>query len=221
VERFLSSYRRHPAGRGHKLLIALKGTGTPPSVEAETLTVPNDCLDLGSYLWVARNVRAPRYLFLNTSSVILADRWLEQLDRHLGGEVGIVGATGSHGGSVDGTRSYPNPHMRTTAFMIERKLMLELDWHEPVLTKEDAYAAENGPRSITTQILERGLGAVVVGRDGCGYPVERWYESNTFWSGDQGNLLIADKATLDYPDGYRYRRRQKTFAAWNRWARLH
>jgi hypothetical protein len=217
VERFAASYREHPAGVAHKLLVALKGKGPRPSMEAEAVVVPNDCLDLGTYLWVARNIPTRRYLFLNTSSILLADDWLEKLDSHLRAGVGIVGATGSHGGSVDQKKPWPNPHMRTTAFLIERDLMLDLDWHEPILTKDDAYAAENGPRSITTQILERGLEAVVVGRDGEGFPVARWPESDTFWCGGQVNLMIADNGTLSYPAlNWRVQRR-KSISAWHTW----
>jgi hypothetical protein len=217
VERFLASYEEHPAGLDHELLIALKGAGEAPDVNGATRIVPDDGLDLASYLWIARETAADRYLFLNTSSVILDGGWLKKLDRHLGGKVGIVGATGSHGASCDKTRAYPNPHIRTTAFMLERDLMLDLDWHEPILTKDDAYAAENGARSITTQILERDLQALVVGRDGKGYPVDRWYESRTFWSHDQGNLLIADNGVLNYPVGNYRVQRARSLSAWNQW----
>jgi hypothetical protein len=218
-EQFLVSYDEHDAGLKHDFLFVKKGTGfclQHEGMELETVVAPNNCLDLGTYLWVAREIPAQRYLFLNTSSVILADQWLKKMDGHLKGKVGIVGASGSHGGSVDQTTPYPNPHMRTTAFMIERDLMLDLDWHEPIETKDDAYAAENGSRSITTQILERGLGAVVVGKDGKGYPVEQWKESDTFWINDQDNLLISDNGTQSYANNQSSRfRRKKTLSAWH------
>lgn len=194
IETFLASYREYPAGLDHELVVLLKGRGKAP---VEGLRVPNNCLDLGTYLWAARKIKAKRFLFLNTSSVILCDGWLRKLDRHLGGGVGIVGATGSYGNSKDGSRARRprHPHIRTNAFMLERELMLDLDWQEPIETKERAFAVEHGERSITTQVRGRGLEALVVGRDGRAFPVDHWEESNTFWASEQENLLIADNAT--------------------------
>jgi hypothetical protein len=219
IRRFVASYEAHDAGCEHDLVVVEKG---PEKIrQVHSMHLPdhgyvhalNDRLDLGTYLYVARVYPARRYVFLNTSSEILADGWLEKLNSHLSGNVGIVGATGSYGNSI--RRRVPTPHIRTNAFMLERDPMLDLDWQEPIQTKEQAFAVEHGERSITAQILERGLEALVVGRDGEAFPVGSWIKSNTFWINDQENLLIADNATRKYADNPNgYHRRVLTRFAW-------
>ena len=51
---------------------------------------------------------------------------------------------------------------------------------------------------MTRQLLKKGLEPLVVGRDGRAYGMGEWYESRTFRSGDQSNLLISDNHTRYY-----------------------
>jgi hypothetical protein len=92
---------------------------------------------------------------------------------------------------------FPNPHIRTNAFMLRRDRLLDLKVAE-IRSKQDAYRFESGPGSLTRQIQALGLEALVVGRDGRGYRVEDWYESRTYKRGDQENLLISDNQTRSF-----------------------
>jgi hypothetical protein len=105
--RFLESYRRHPAGVPHQLLLIFKGFRRAPqlapydallegSPHARTF-VRDFGYDLAPYVKVAREQPYEYFIFLNSFSRILAAGWLEMLYRHarLPG-VGIVGATGSY-----------------------------------------------------------------------------------------------------------------------------
>lgn len=95
---------------------------------------------------------------------------------------------------------YPNPHIRTNAFMIDRELFLSL--RIPSFDKkEDAYRFESGRHSMTRQIMHRGLRPLVVDRQGAVYDVEHWDMSFTFWRNRQENLLIADNRTKAYSEG--------------------
>jgi hypothetical protein len=194
-------------------VVVTKGKGTLKTPHA-SMSAPDMGLDLATYLWTARRLKSARFCFLNTSSEILSDGWLDKLDRHLTEDVGIVGATGSHGRNrhIKGPRC--NPHVRTNAFMLERDLMLSLDWQEPIDTKDKAFEVEHGERSITNQIHERGLRALVVGRDGQAWDSGAWKESNTFWINEQENLLIADNATRKYQESDNGRSRR----VWTRFA---
>jgi hypothetical protein len=104
-----------------------------------------------------------------------------------------------------GFTRFPAPHLRTNALAVRRDLLLAM--HTPrIRTKLDAYRLESGRSSVTARVLLSGLRAVVVGRDGVSYDVERWPESMTLWQGDQQNLLVADNRTEDYqraPADYR------------------
>lgn len=110
-------------------------------------------------------------------------------------------------------RPFPNPHIRTNAFMIERDLFLTLD-AGPLATKRDAYRFEHGRRSMTAQVTSLGLAALVVGRDGAAYLSDGWMASRTYRSGDQENLLVADNQTRAYADGDAATRRDLTWLAW-------
>src|SRR5205807_4459014 len=67
--------------------------------------------------------------------------------------------------SSDVCSSDLNPHIRTGVFAIGRELLLALDLPE-VPDKPSAYRLESGVRGITRRVQDRGLRAVVVGRDG-------------------------------------------------------
>jgi hypothetical protein len=92
---------------------------------------------------------------------------------------------------------YPNPHIRTNAFMIERGRFLSLR-RPSFARKRGALKFESGRLSMTRQILKHGLRPVVVGRDGNVYDVPEWNSSSTFHAGAQKNLIIGDRRTQEY-----------------------
>lgn len=233
---FLDSYLEHPPGTEHRLLIALAGPSgergpwheTFAEVEHEPIELGLG-LDLDHYRTVAERRPAARYCFLNTVTTALADGWLRNLERALlAPGVGIVGASGSHESPNairpgplrrlrPGYEPFPNPHLRTNAFALERELMLELDWPRG-LNKLQAVKLEAGSRGLTRQVAARGLKAAVVGRDGVAYPPERWRESATFRSGGQRNLLLADNRTRHYQEAGALTRHALSWLAWHRLA---
>jgi hypothetical protein len=104
--RFLESYVRHDAGTAHGLLVILNGFGAGEDrgpwrellagVDHEKLDLDRPLLDLGAYAEAVRRMPAERYCFLNSYSVLLADRWLLSMAEALtADDVGLVGATGS------------------------------------------------------------------------------------------------------------------------------
>jgi hypothetical protein len=89
---------------------------------------------------------------------------------------------------------YPNAHIRTNAFMIERETFLDT-LPSSMTTKNDTFLYESGPNSLTQQILRRGKQVVIVGHDGQSYGIDQWPKSETFRLGDQHNLLVQDNQT--------------------------
>ncbi|MCP3477065.1 hypothetical protein NLM33_43695 [Bradyrhizobium sp. CCGUVB1N3] len=108
---------------------------------------------------------------------------------------------------------FPNPHIRTNAFMIERKLFLDV-LPDSIETKNDSYLFENGPDGLTQQILRRGMKAVVVGANGRVYAMEEWGDSGTFRLGDQHNLLVKDNQTRAFQNMTAAERRAFTSMTW-------
>jgi hypothetical protein len=93
--------------------------------------------------------------------------------------------------------AFPNVHIRTNAFMIDRRIFLETQ-PGAIRDKKDSYLFESGQDSLTQQILRRGLKVVIVGANGERYDTDRWNESGTFRLGDQRNLLVKDNQTRSF-----------------------
>jgi hypothetical protein len=110
---------------------------------------------------------------------------------------------------------FPNPHIRSNAFMLARDLMLDLE-HSRIHTKMEAMRFESGKNNLTRQIQLSGLKALVIGRNGKAYEQESWFDSQTYKSGDQSNLLVADNRTDQYAMADSEARRAMTKTAWGR-----
>jgi hypothetical protein len=108
---------------------------------------------------------------------------------------------------------YPNPHIRTNAFMIERDRFLRLR-AASFRTKLEVYKFESGRQSLTQQIVAQNLRPVVVGRNGRVYDIADWKSSSTYWSNQQANLIAADNRTRDYAEASQQLRGRLQAHAW-------
>jgi hypothetical protein len=210
-------------------------------IRHDEICIPNSGFDIGSYRIVALNVPEPIHVFLNTGSFFMAKNWLKKLyDVYIQPGTGAISATGSHGCSVflqkyhfPGNNSlykkpvrflrylwylrffdpFPCRNLRTNAFMIGRDLFLDLE--TPVFkTKIDTTLFEHGKNSMTNQIIRKGFKTLVVDKSGKSYEPANWAQSNTFWIGNQDNLLIADNRTEQYRTANPQMRAYLTKLAW-------
>ncbi len=97
--------------------------------------------------------------------------------------------------------AYPNPHIRSTGFMMNRELFLEQVVNQEFNEKMDASYFESGRKSMTNKLLKKGYKLLVVGRDGEAYEMDEWPTSGTFRQGGQKNLLISDNRTRESMGG--------------------
>jgi hypothetical protein len=107
---------------------------------------------------------------------------------------------------------WPNPHVRTNAFVLETRRFRGL-----VLERNDRRSAlifESGYRSMTRQLARHGLESVLVGADGRIFERDHWPESGTFRSGRQANLLIQDNQTRRYEQATDAERERLGRLAW-------
>ncbi|WP_392544870.1 hypothetical protein [Oryzobacter telluris] len=227
VEQFADAYRRHDPGCPHRLLVLLSGIRADRApqhlvalqgIEYDAMEVPRSTIDLQSYRVAAAEVQTRRLCFLNSHSAPVSDGWLRRLDEAWRAPgVGLVGATGSWE-SMGNARpwrrwpEFPNAHLRTNAFLIERDLMTSL-WWPTVTSKHRAWELESGRRSLTRQVQSRDLGVFVVGREGVFAP-EQWAVSHTFRSGGQSNLLVADNRTRQWAEADSRTREHLSTLAW-------
>ncbi len=99
--------------------------------------------------------------------------------------------------AMDRFNRFPNPHIRSNAFMLKRELLESLKF-EIDDTKLACIEFESGPRGLPARLQEKRLDAVLVGANGDVYSVEQWPYSNTFRLGSQDNVLIADNRVREY-----------------------
>ena len=188
-------------------------------IDHRLIVLDRPVFDLAAYGLAARKLQHGRLCFMNSYSAVLCDDWLALLTNALAQpDIGLVGATASWESQAEWIRGpayywpyqlarlramrrdyprFPNPHIRTTSFAVERHIVLTMGL-ERAADKSATYLLESGHRSITRQVLERGLRVLVAGRDRELYPVERWADSRTYRSGSQENLIVADRRTRDW-----------------------
>lgn len=102
---FIRSYREHPAGVDHELVILFNGfcsggvdahRASLEGVPHKELRLPFRARDIPAYFWAAEHSTSRYMCFINSYSTLLARDWLSVLHRHVAEPgVGAVGATGS------------------------------------------------------------------------------------------------------------------------------
>jgi hypothetical protein len=244
--RFLASYRAHPAGIEHELVVVLNGVdeGLREELVKELsdtphrlVSLPEPVLDLAAYGLAARELDHERLCFLNSYSVVLTDGWLACLSRGLDqAGVRIAGATGSWESQAEWIRGkaryWPyqlvglprarrdHPRFPNPHIRTTGFAMRRADvlplGLERARDKRSTYLLENGRDSITRRVLDGGGRAVVVGRDGRCHDVDDWPASATYRSGGQRNLLIADNRTADWQRAGPRLRRRLSRDAWGK-----
>ncbi|MCK1321662.1 hypothetical protein IVA94_12310 [Bradyrhizobium sp. 156] len=209
---FLESYRRFSACVDHTLFVIFKGFRDDARREAARAVFANcsataiftadGTFDIGSYAEALPQIPHDRICFLNTNSEILCEGWLAKLAVNLDQpRVGIVSATASFESLAlldPRFPRFPNVHLRSNAFMMNRKHAVDILPAFNIQQKIDAFLAESGPDSITRRIFGMGLMARVVGRNGRGYQPASWALSETFRRGLQRNLMVHDNVTRTF-----------------------
>ncbi len=229
--RFLASYRRYRPGIDHLLYVIFKGFSDACALnEAENLFkgvrqtpvfLDDNSFDIGAYIECADQISEDLICVLNTSSEVLADDWLWKLAKNLTQpNVGLVGATASYESLEElnnGFPVFPNIHIRSNAFMIDRNLFRHITEGLVVSEKIDTFRFESGAQSLTRQIISMGREVLLVGRNGRGYSPKWWPMSNTFRQGTQSNLLIADNQTRNFAANSWPEKREIALTTWGQY----
>lgn len=223
---FLNSLKDNPAGSDYDLIWQLKGY--PGTQENRLLAefsgchggvihrerYPDDLYQFSLAFDVARRFDHDFFVFFISWSRILAPSWLRfylaAFERHA--DCGVAGATGSFE-CLTRDQTFPNSHVRTNAFMIERKLFLSLDPGD-LTGKKAGNQFEAGDNGLTRQIERRGLAPILVDRFGNALRTDAWPSARIYRSGAQEALLVADNRTHDYAVGSAKRRRKLVRLAW-------
>ena len=225
--RFVRSYRRFPAGIPHRLYVIFKGYRDPEHLARAVehfIALPHLAVhthdagfDIGCYQRMAREMKEEFVCFLNTKSEVLSANWLRKLAQHaFQSQVGLVGNTGSYESPhhlIPEVPPFPDPHIRTNAFLIQRERFLRIVEGLEIRSKSDGWMFECGPESLTRQVLRAGLKAFVVGRDGRAHEIAQWPESRTYCTRGAAPL-IGDDTYRKYRAADRLGKRQIETIMW-------
>ena len=220
---FLASFFAYDPGPDIVLYYIQKGYGegeTDPALDELTtsqrkrihlLSIADDGMDLEAYAKTCRSVTDYSHLlFFNSNCILLSENWYDlyraALDASNGR--GLIGATASWEAIEYLGVRFPNPHIRTNAFLVDRATYLKVYGSDVRRDKDSCYLFESGPQSLTAHFLQFDRPVHVIGRDGVLYPPEDWASSYTFRSGNQENLVVSDNQTRRFQRmGTRRRRR--------------
>lgn len=225
--RFVASYQSFPAGIPHRLYVIYKGYRDAQHLaEGQTcfsvlthvpIQTDDGGFDIGCYQRVAREMSEEFVCFLNTKSEILSPDWLLKLAAHLDRpSVGLVGNSGSYESirfKIPTIPGFPNPHIRTNAFLMRRALFSQIADSFTIRTKDDGWRFECGADGLSRQLLRRGLEILVVGRNGEPYGVSHWPVSKTYRSVN-ATPLIGDDAFRAFREADCIARRDMAAITW-------
>lgn len=94
---------------------------------------------------------------------------------------------------------FPNPHVRSNAFLLQRREMLAADPPREN-TKIACCEFESGETSLSRYLINKGKRLLTVDADGRGFDVADWPDSRTFRSKRAPNLLVADNQTRAFDE---------------------
>jgi hypothetical protein len=194
--RFLESYHANPPGIEHECVVVLNGCRQSSEITCFFSSLRNCCFlehddsgyDIGGYQLAARTIPCDLMVFFGGSTFFLRPGWLIRMANsvNLHGNA-LYGAMGNRGNSQVGVW----PHIRTTAFWCDPRLMNE--YPIKVTTPGQRFPFEHGRDCFTAWVKNRGLRSWVITwtRD---LLWKEWDDDcNGYQRGNQSSLLAADR----------------------------
>ena len=175
--------------------------------------------DFGSYKRVSKKYRSYKILFLNSHSYPLSNNWLKKLLFHYKKNT-ILGTSASNESFLTSLKlkkfykiisflkkykrykknffPFPNPHIRTSSFLIRGSDFLTFTKNKIFLTKEDTWMAESGINGLTNFFIKKKFNIYVINSDGEKFSKKNWMFSRTFCYLSKSKSLISDKHVRKY-----------------------
>lgn len=202
---FLNSYRCHPPGFDHHLLIVCNGGHLSAKnkslfdgVPCEFYPRSNDPgWDVSAYIDVAKRFDSDLQVCLGESVYFHREGWLKRLMEcyEILGK-GMYGFFSSH---------LVRPHLNTTAFAASPEYLR--DYTIPH-SRQERYDFEHGSMALCRRVERYNGVARLVTWDGCWAPADWRKPENILWRGDQSNCLLRCNHTEKF-DGATQQVRQR------------
>ena len=191
--------------------------------------------DFGSYMRVAQNYPAFTILFLNSHSYPISNNWLKKMLFHYKNKT-LVATTASYESLLTSLRlkkfykffsylyklikykkkfnPFPNPHIRTSGFLLKGSDFILFVKSKKFSNKEDAWSAESGINSMTNFFIKKKFNIYIVNSDGKKFIKNEWKFSETYNYALQSKTLISDKHTRKY---LKLSSSERLIASYNSW----
>ncbi len=175
--------------------------------------------DFGSYKRVAEKFPENNILFLNSHSYPISPDWLKKLMFYKNNN-NIIATSGSYESLSDSIklkkfykifsyllrkiklknsfRSFPNPHLRTSSFLIQGKIYYEFIKNQKINNKFDTWNIESGKNGLSSFFRNKGFDLLVINSDGKKFVENQWFLSETYNYLNQSKTIISDKHTRKY-----------------------
>mgnify|MGYP001341421993 CR=1 FL=1 len=179
----------------------------------------NNDFDFGSYYRIAKKYSNCLIFYLNASSKPMVNNWLNIIVKEYE-ENSLIGTTASNESHFSNIKlkknykifsfifkkllnliffkSFPNPHIRTTGFLLNAKDYINFYKNKKCQNKYDSWKIESGRDSLTNFFLKKKLPVKLVNSDGKSFKVNKWAYSNTYCYLEKSKLIISDKHTRKY-----------------------
>jgi len=191
--------------------------------------------DFGSYKRVSEKYRSHTIFFLNSHSYPLKKNWLKKLLYYYK-EKTLIGTSASYESLFTSLKfkkvhkiisfliklirykkkfkTFPNPHIRTSSFLIKGADFISFIKNKKITCKEDAWFMESGLGGLTNYFKKKNYNIFVVNSDGLKFTESNWKLSETYNHLNQSKSLISDKHTRKY---LKLSNQKRLFASYNSW----
>jgi hypothetical protein len=193
--------------------------------------------DFGSYKRVSEKYRSHTIFFLNSHSYPLKKNWLKKLLYYYK-EKTLIGTSASYESLLTSLKfkkiykiisflirlirykkkfkSFPNPHIRTSSFLIKGEDFISFIKNKKITNKEDAWFTESGLNGLTNYFKRKKYDIFVINSDGLKFTENNWMLSETYNYSKQSKSLISDKHTRKYLKLSNQKRLLASYTSWGR-----
>ena len=190
-------------------------------IEFNDSNQPND-FDIGSFFRIAEKYKDRNIFFIGSHCLPIFNNWLKIFFNHFENKM-LLGSHSSYASISSEFLSFyhhnysksqqlrwgikhlfkfklfPNPHVRTSAFLINAKDLLSCDFNrKKFIYKIETNYFESGRNSITNQLLKKGFKVGIVNSDNKYFSINEWKKSQTYSLDNQQKLIFSDNRTNIY-----------------------
>lgn len=198
--------------------------------------------DFGSYSRIALNYKDHQILFLNSHSAPEKKNWLKKMSCYADNKT-LIGTTASFSSHASNSfyrhkndnhfiflkkiilskfyfPKFPNPHIRTSNFMINGNQFLKFMSKKKIMNKFDAHVIESGKNGLTNYFQKKGFKIFIVNSEAKKFKLWFAFNSQTFCADNQKKLLISDKHSRMF-DNYNVIEKKKMIKrVWGNFAKI-